>query len=72
MLEARGHADQRLCAVRVPQRRREQRREPGGCLDDLRRVARQGPLPHGVKRWALDPERAARLWALSTDLLTAR
>lgn len=25
--------------------------------------------PHGVKQWALDPELAMRLWAVSTDLL---
>ena len=25
--------------------------------------------PHGVKRWALDPQRAARLWTVSAELL---
>ncbi|MEU7317751.1 SDR family NAD(P)-dependent oxidoreductase [Streptomyces sp. NPDC007083] len=27
--------------------------------------------PHGVKEWALDPDLAGRLWAVSTDLLNA-
>jgi NAD(P)-dependent dehydrogenase (short-subunit alcohol dehydrogenase family) len=50
----------------------------GHYLDDCHEAspvpddARLADHPHGVKRWALDPERAARLWVLSTDLLTAR
>lgn len=43
-------------------------------LDDCREAytvpddADMADHPHGVKRWALDPESAARLWTVSADL----
>ncbi|MGH3635139.1 MAG: SDR family NAD(P)-dependent oxidoreductase [Mycobacterium sp.] len=46
-------------------------------LDDAREahtVSNDADLaqhPHWVKEWALDPATAARLWAVSTDLLRA-
>jgi NAD(P)-dependent dehydrogenase (short-subunit alcohol dehydrogenase family) len=49
----------------------------GHYLDDCREaytVPNEAALadhPHGVKEWALDPEHAARLWALSEELVRA-
>ncbi|MFI5663277.1 SDR family NAD(P)-dependent oxidoreductase [Streptomyces sp. NPDC051684] len=50
-------------------------RTGGHYLDDGREAysvpdgAELADHPHGVKEWALDPDAAERLWAVSTDLL---
>ncbi|MFI7385277.1 SDR family NAD(P)-dependent oxidoreductase [Streptomyces sp. NPDC049813] len=55
----------------------EYARSGGHYLDDAREaytVPNDADLahhPHGVKEWALDPALAERLWAVSTDLLSA-
>lgn len=52
-------------------------RTGGRYLDDGREAypvpddAEMADHPHGVKRWALDPEIARRLWNVSADLISA-
>lgn len=52
-------------------------RTGGHYLDDAREAevvdddADPTSVPHGVKRWALDPDVARRLWVLSDDLVRA-
>jgi NAD(P)-dependent dehydrogenase (short-subunit alcohol dehydrogenase family) len=70
---AQGAATTIVAAVRP-----ELARTGGHYLDDGREaypVANDASLadhPHGVKRWALDPDLARRLWEVSTELLRNR